>query len=110
MSLSDAVVAKLNKMNRAAQDASLGTLLKGIGGLYPNAGTHTVTAGEATAGEAAIDTGMASASVFLVQVFRAGVNVLGDGVVTLAAGVLTVADGASTYSITEDDVINYVVF
>ena len=52
--ITDAVKEKLNKMNRASQDANLGTLLKGFG-------THTVTAGEETAGTLDIDSGNASA-------------------------------------------------
>lgn len=109
MALADAIVTKLNRMNRAAQDALLGTILKGLGGLQPNAGTHTATAGEATANEVVIDTGMTGATVFVVQIFRSNVNVMGDAVVTLSDGVLTIADGASTYAVTAGDVIKYVV-
>jgi len=109
MALSDAIVAKLNKMNRAAQDALLGTLLKGLGGLYLSAGTHSVTAGEETAGTLDIDTGMASATVFNVQIYRSDVMVMEDADITMVAGVLTVADGSVTYAVTENDVINYFV-
>ena len=74
------------------------------------AGKHTVTAGEATANTLDITTGKATATVFMVQIYRSGVMVLGDAAVSIAAGVLTVADGASTYSVTEGDIINWIVF
>jgi hypothetical protein len=73
-------------------------------------GVHTVTGGEATANAAAIATGLAAATGFIVQVYRAGVNVMADAVVTLAGGTLTIADGASTYNMTAGDVINWNVF
>lgn len=73
-------------------------------------GAHTVTAAEATAGEADIDTHVAGATAFLVQIYRAGVNVSSDAAVTLASGVLNVADGAATYNMTADDVIMYWVW
>lgn len=79
-------------------------------GAFVKAGTHTVTAGEATAGSLDIATGLAGATVFIVQVYRAGVMVLEDAAVSIAAGVLTIADGAATYAVTEDDIVNWIVF
>lgn len=79
-------------------------------GAFVKAGTHAVTGGEATAGTLDITTGITGATVFIVQVFRAGVMVLGDAVVSIAAGVLTIADGAATYAVTEDDIVNWIVF
>lgn len=73
-------------------------------------GAHTVTAAEATANEAVIVAGDTDATCFLVQVFRAGVNVTSDAVVTLASGELTVADGAATYNLTAGDVIMWMVW
>jgi len=100
MALSSATKGKLNKMNRAAQDAKLGSWL----------GTHTVTAAEETAGTLDIDTGNASATVYLANIWRAGVNVMADADISISAGVITVADGSATYSVTEDDVIVYLAF
>ena len=75
----------------------------------PVGGRHVVTDAEANANAAAIATGVADATVFFVQVFRAGADVTVDAVVTLASGVLTVADGGETYIMTADDVINWMV-
>lgn len=73
-------------------------------------GTYTCVSGDATADEVEIDTGKADATVFIVQIWRAGVMVLADAVVTLADGVLTIADGAATYEVTANDVITWIVF
>ena len=73
-------------------------------------GTYTAVAADATADTLSIDTGLTDATMFIVQILRADVDVTGDAVISLSSGVLTVADGASTYAITADDVINYLVF
>lgn len=72
-------------------------------------GTYTAVAGDATANEAVIDTGLDAITSFNVQVFRAGVNVMEDAIVTVSGGELTVADGGATYAVTAGDVINYMV-
>ena len=77
---------------------------------FAKAGTHTVVSGEATAETLDIATGLAGATVFIVQIFRSGVMVMNDAVVSMAAGVLTVANGAATYDLTADDLINWIVF
>jgi len=76
-------------------------------------GKHVVTGDEAQAGKVDIDTHVTGATCFLVQIYRAGVNVSGDAVVTLASGVLNVADvtvGEPTYNMTAGDVIMYWVW
>jgi len=72
-------------------------------------GTHVVTAGEDSANSAAIATGKADATAFIVQIFRSGANVAHDAAVSISDGTLTVADG-STYALTTADVINWIVF
>ena len=73
----------------------------------PVSGTHTVTAGEASA--AVINTGMANAVGFIVQVYRADVHTPGPDV-DMAAGVITVAGVSQGYALTAGDVINWIVF
>lgn len=69
-------------------------------------GTYTAVADDATAGTVDIDTGVSGATVFIVQILRAGAVATSDAAISISAGVLTVADG-STYTLTADDVINY---
>jgi hypothetical protein len=75
----------------------------------PVSGVHTVTAAEASANKAEIDTGMAGATGFIVQVLRSGI-VLGSAKASITAGVLRVEDNASTYVVTTGDVISWIVF
>ncbi len=76
----------------------------------PHGGTHTVTAGEASANAAVIDTGKVSAVGQIVQVLRSGADVTVDATISMASGVLTVADGGATYNVSAGDVINWIVF
>lgn len=71
-------------------------------------GSHVATSGQASANVAVIATGLSAITSFIVQVYRANVNVAGDAVITVSGGNLSVADGA-TYSVTAGDVINYMV-
>ena len=71
---------------------------------------HTCVAGDASAGYVDFATSLASIAGWVVQVYRAGVNVLGDGVVTdEGSGTLRLTSGASTYTVTAGDVIMVLV-
>ena len=75
----------------------------------PVGGVYTAIAADDSAGKAEINTGMANATGFIVQIVRAGVVDGADAKPSIAAGVLTVADGL-TYKVTAADVINWIVF
>lgn len=70
-------------------------------------GSYTAVAGDATAGEVDIVTGLTSVDTFQVQILRAGVPISSDQVITESGGTITVADGASTYDVTAGDVFNW---
>lgn len=71
-------------------------------------GSHTVTAGEASANAVAIDTGLSTITSAIVQVLNAGNVATSDADVTWSDGILTIADG-STYNTVAGYVINYIV-
>lgn len=82
---------------------------EGVGDAYAF-GSHVVSAGEATANQADIVTGLADITIAncVVDVKRAGVTVKADAVVTEpVAGTIRVADGAATYNMTAGDVITW---
>jgi len=93
-------------------------------GILPRFISHTVTSGEATANQVVLPTtfntnvsggvSYSAAGVlgWVVQVYRAGVNVLADGVVSLSAGhdTLTVADGGVTFDLAQGDQIFAVIW
>lgn len=117
MSLTASEIARLDKMCPVAQGSTLGTELgtmqtniTNLQAVAGGSGEYTVLSADDTAGTVDIDTGLTAIAGFIVQIYRAGVNVMQDAVVTVTGGVMTVADGASTYALTADDVINYMVW
>lgn len=110
MAITNAQVTKLNKMNRAAQDAELGTSILNLQNGAVVAGTYTMVAADATAGTKAIATGLGkNISGFIVQIYRANVLVSG-ATTTKSSANLTVATNGTTYVVTAGDVVNYIVF
>lgn len=107
----------LNRANKASQNATLGTRLKGaeddIDDLETNyiyRGKATVSSAQATANAVDIVTGLAAVSAYIVQIYKSGVDVKADAVMSQpAAGTLRIADG-STYSVTEGDVISWIAW
>lgn len=113
MAISDSVKTKLNRMNRAAQDAVLGTVVQTLqtemdAAIAGKTGTHTVTSGEQTAGTLSINTGV-TITGFIVQIYRSG-KLLTAQAASAATTVLTVATNSTNYVVTTGDVINYIVF
>lgn len=72
------------------------------------AGAHTVTSGEAAAHTLAIATGLTTAVAFIIQVLRAGAVATAVAAGSISGGTLTVADGASTYAVTDGDVVEWI--
>lgn len=118
MALTALQIAQLNKSNKAMQNPSIGTLLASLEGNFEDfdgttpvvAGTYTADADDATAEAIVIDTGLAGAVGFIVQLYRSDVGIFSDQDVSMAAGVITIANGAATYDVTDGDVVNYIVF
>ena len=117
MAITDAQKAKLNKMNRAAQDISLGTVLQtaetDIGALKTNTakvvrGKYVAILADETAGSKTINAGI-TISGFIVQVYRANI-LLADYKVTATTTNLKVETNSTDYVVTTGDVINYIVW
>lgn len=109
MALTTKEIYDLNNSMSAAQNVALGTKLDALLSQAVTMGTYTATAGNATANEMEINTGVSSATKFIVQIFRSGVNVMEDAVVTMADGILTIADGSATYAVTAGDIVFFIV-
>ena len=104
MSLSSTNVNKLNKMNRAAQDASLGTRIA----LAPISGSYVALTADASGSAITIATGQTDLTGHMVQASRSGsqlsiVNVVNSG------SNLSITSGG-TWKIAAGDVINYIVY
>ena len=99
MAISSTNKAKLNKMNRAAQNVSLGDLLAARQ-------STTVTDAQANASAVVIDTGLTSIEGFVVQTYRSGSLVQAQKV-TSSGGNITINSGSA---VTKDDVINWIAY
>lgn len=104
MALTTKQITDLNDSMSAMQNAQVGNLLDMVRGIY------TATSDDATANEKSITTGKTTATAFIVQIYRSGVDVTADAIITLTSGVLKVADGGATYVLTAGDKITYFVF
>jgi LysM repeat protein len=110
MAITNSQASKINKMNKAAQDANLGTAFQTLQSKSEKTitGKYTVVSADQTAGYKTINTGI-TISGFIVQVYRAGI-LLGSVKVTATTTNLKVETNGSDYVVTTGDVINYIVF
>lgn len=97
-------VKDLNNSMKAAQAVSLGTLLN------QTRSSYTAVAGDATANQMSIPTGLASVSGWIAQIYRAGVNVTEDAIFSTSSGNLVIADGAATYVVTAGDKVHFLAW
>lgn len=81
-------------------DLPAGTSLK--------SGSYVMTAGDATADAATINTGLDPVTSFVVSIRRAGVDVTNLADITEADGVITIADNSTDYVVTAGDVANWI--
>jgi hypothetical protein len=107
MAISDALKVRLNKMCISAKEVLLGDIIQDLQNQIHS--SHTVDAAEETAGSVDIVSGLSSISGFIVQVYRADI-LLGSYDVSASVGTLTVATNETDYVVTENDVINYIVY
>lgn len=111
MAITNAEKTLLNNMNPASQRVGLGDELQSAQASIEGVarGTHTVTAGEETAGTLDIATGLTTVIGFIVQVYRADILLTAYDV-SEATGTLTIATNGTDYVVTENDVINYIAY
>ena len=109
MALTATQIAQLNSADEANRLAALGTLVASLEASSVVRGSYTAVAGDATADVITIDSGLTAIVGWQVQILRSGVDVTGDIVMTASDGDLVLTE-SSTYVITADDVVNYVIW
>lgn len=102
--------AKINKMNRASQDVSLGTLVQGFQG----SSKTTVIAAQSNASAVAIDTGLDSVTGYVFQQYRSSGSLVvptsgSQYYITNASGTVTISSPVANV-IQTGDIINLVTF
>lgn len=113
MAITAAQATKIDRSNRACQDASLGTAFKAaqediITLQNLKSGVHTVTAGEVTATKVEIDTTI-TLNGALVSITRSNLQ-LGQAKITLTGTILKIESNSSNYVLTAGDLINFIAF
>ena len=113
MAISNATKNKLNKSNRAASDASLGTFVQNMGTYIGKSGSYTAIASDASASSITIATGLTGVKGFLVQVYTSGSQKSSIKVINSGSN-LTVTAGSAASStvpaIALNDVVNWLVW
>lgn len=119
MTLTATQIAQLNKMNRAAQNASLGTLASSLESTAAQisssfaSGSYTATAADASASALSILTGVTGAVGYLVEVYTSGSQKSTIKVISSGSSLRVSAGSAvssSVPAIASGDVVNWIVF
>jgi len=107
--LTSTQISNLNRMNRPATSATLGTRLDNLETGAVSASAFTVTSAQATASAITIQTAVASISGNIVQGVRSGSPIVGVKVLTTGSN-LNITSGSPSWVIAAADTINYIVW
>jgi hypothetical protein len=108
MPISNVIKNKLNKMNRAAQDATLGTRVQSMG----YAGSTVITTAQMSASAVIVYNALATDGVFMYQVTRSGSNtaaITGANVKHLRSGGSLTIIPTNSGSLNAGDILNYFI-
>lgn len=108
MAISALNVTQINKMNRAAQNAQLGTVIQNLQNAIVT-GVYTVVSADQTATTVSIPVGK-TVTGFVVNILRAGKNITNLAAISGDTTNLVVATNGSSYVLTAGDVINYIAY
>lgn len=114
MAISDSVKNKLNKSNKAAQDASLGTFVQNLGTYIGKTGVSNPTSGDVSASTVTVATGLTGLTGQLVQVTSSAGSIIALTSVVNSGSNLTVTCGsavaATPRSVRTGDIVSWVVW
>ena len=100
----------LNRMNRAAQNVTLGTTLDGLVTNMNVSGSLTVTSAQATASAITIQTAVSAIEGKIVQASRSGSQIYGVKCLTTGSNLNITSASPSLWVIAANDEINYSVW
>jgi hypothetical protein len=113
MALSSTTIRKVNRMNRAAQDAHLGTLVGNMPATGITAGSVVVSSAEAAGSRVVITTGLDVVTGFVGQDLRSGSPIVNAKWVSgSVAGTIVVTHGVggSAIVLAANDTLSYVAW
>jgi hypothetical protein len=106
---------QINKMNRASQKASMGTVIQNLQTYVGASGSLTVSSVHTNASVITIETGLGSCKGFLVQAFSSG-SIKGDPYVHNLSGSLLIKARSAVYGVsgsfvlTAGDIVNWIAW
>jgi hypothetical protein len=111
MALTTTQKAHLTKMNRAAKDVALGTIIGNLvaGGSFTS-GKTSASAAEASASALNIPTGLTAPTGYLVQGYRSGSVLSPLNVVISGSNLLVTSASPATFKMANGDTFNWVAF
>lgn len=111
MTLNASQIAKLNKMNRAAKDASLGTAVSNLETASAAKGVVTVSAAQASASAVAVTTGLTAVAGEIHNLYRSGSPIRPDYLKgALSGGNINFTSASAGYVMAAGDIINWIAF
>lgn len=120
MAISNANAAKINKMNRASANVSLGTVVQNLqsgsatlNGFIRASGSSAVSASEASASTVTITTGLTGIKGYIVQCYTSASIMTGMKVVNSGSNLTVVAGssvGSTPKSLGLNDAVNWIVW
>lgn len=114
-SITNAQRDQINKMNRASQKASMGTVIQNLQTYIGISGSLTVGAVETNASVITVATTLGTCKGFIVQAYRSG-SMLGEPYVHNTSGSLLIKAKSATYGVsssyvlTAGDIFNWIAW
>jgi len=103
-------ISQINKMNRASQKASLGTVISTLQGNATVSGSVSVSGAQASASAVVINPGLGTNLGYVVTVSRSGSGFSGSNLyITNTSGSLTVLP-LNNYKVTSGDLVNWIAW
>ena len=116
MTISNTQRNKINKMNEASRQASMGTVIQNLQTYVGASGSIAVTSVHTNASMVTIETGLGSIKGWVLQPFKASGSPLGDPYVYNSSGSLKIMATSAVYgisgsfSLTAGDIYNWIAW
>jgi len=110
MTISASQIAKINKMNKASQTPSLGTVVAALQNGAVVSGSITVNATHTNGSAVVINSGLGTIKGHIVQVYKSGSSIYGHYVSNASGSITIMANASGSYLLTAGDNIEYIVW
>lgn len=111
MAITTAQKNKINKMNKASQTPSLGTIIQNLQTAIGSTGSYVVTAADSNGSSITIATSNpTNITGWIMQASRSGSTLSNPGYVTVSSRTFTVLPVTGSYVVTTGDIFKYIAW